>query len=657
MIKLAGNGLKMIRNGKIFISVFFVLYFCCVTSSQAKTPHGIILISLDTLRADHLGIYGYQRNTSPSIDAFAKESIVFEYALVQAPNTLSSHMSMMTSLYPSFHGVWKGDSRLGDEHVMLAEMLRERGYKTAAFTDGGMVSGVYGFNQGFDIYDDRGEGIAQILPKVKKWLSENKSNSFFLFIHCYDIHTPYNPPPPYDKMFQDFTYRGPLRSYPEDNSALRAAFRKKYKVNDADIRYLTALYDGGIRYTDEKIGEFLSYIRNSELEDQLLIIITSDHGEEFMEHGSFFHWQLYHRPNLHVPLIMHIPNYPKKEIKINTRVQSVDLLPTILDIAGFPAYPKAQGRSLLPLIERNRNFLKRSLWKVFHPFKKDSDISFAENPDKQMYSVIADDYQMIHNSRLHSKQLFNLKNDPLAQNDIEKEHSNVSERLLSQYKKNYSVIPSYKSPLINLDERNRQKLIALGYIDVQGPVSQCPGDVDCDGIPDGDDNCQQIPNGPKLGTCTHGTGSSCISNDDCRNNGVCIRKQQDTDSDGMGDVCDPDDDDDGICDPGISDPSCNGSDNCPFVDNPNQEDTYPPGGNNCGDACDCIGNLDGDGDVGVRDISIFKRSYGRKDCAQQKPCNGDFDCDGDVDDDDYLILEENIGRSGCDACESSCRYK
>ena len=146
-----------------------------------QIPDRIILISLDTLRADHLGVYGYHRNTSPNIDAFAKESIVFEHAVVQSPWTLPSHMSIMTSLYPSFHGLVDKDllSPLDDRHITLAELLKKGGYKTAAFTDGGFMRGAFGFNRGFDVYDDQGGGIKKILPKVKKYLDTNKLEPFF----------------------------------------------------------------------------------------------------------------------------------------------------------------------------------------------------------------------------------------------------------------------------------------------------------------------------------------------------------------------------------------------------------------------------------------------------------------------------------------------
>ena len=386
----------MVRYVKIFVLTALTILLnhgtWCIASTHIKFPHGIILISLDTLRADHLGIHGYHRNTSPNIDAFAKEGVIFDNAVAQSPWTLPSHMSIMTSLYPLFHGVRESTSRLANEHVTLAELLREGGYQTAAFTDGVFVSGAFGFQQGFDIYNDQGRGIAQIIAKAKKWLDTNRSKPFFLFIHCLDIHMPYNPPPPYNTIFHDFVYTGNLTP---DKDTLTA----KLEVNDEDLRHFIALYDGGIRYTDEKIGEFLSYLRGSELASQSLIIITSDHGEEFKEHGSFLHWQLYYKPNLHVPLLIHIPGYPGNKIRIVELVQSIDLLPTILEIAGLPSHSQAQGRSLIPLIKsRKKNIFYRFFSQVFHDYSKDSDISFAEyrQTDAFYYSVITGDgYQMV----------------------------------------------------------------------------------------------------------------------------------------------------------------------------------------------------------------------------------------------------------------------
>ncbi len=790
-LKIVGKEEQLIKYQKILILSCLTLFLgiCpwCVSSTQAKPPHGIILISLDTLRADHLGTYGYYRNTSPNIDAFAKKSIVFNNAVVQAPWTLPSHMSIMTSLYPSFHGVRRYQNFLNDEKVTIAELLKEAGYQTAAFTDGGFMAASCEFDQVFDIYEDQRIGIANILPNVKAWLSSNKSSPFFLFIHCYDIHNPYNPPPPYNSMFHDLTYTGHLVP---SHIILEAINKNRVQVNEDDIRHFIALYDGGIRYTDTKIGEFLSYLQSSGVMNQSLIIITSDHGEEFMEHGHCGHRQLHYRPMLHIPLIMHIPNYPKKEVRIKDFVQSIDLLPTILDILDLPAFPEAQGRNLFPLIKRHKNSLRRSFWKVFYPFVKQPIISFAEDIRFDQWSIINNDYQMIINSKTSSMQLFSLKADPMEKTDIAKDHGDITGPLFSKWEELYGTKSNDSVSIIDLDEQISKQLEALGYVDLQDQKFKNPENPDGDDIPQDQDNCPFSANpdqvdtdgdaiGDRCDNCPHmynpkqnnedldlrgdicddcidtdwdgygnpeypnnsctvdncpsifnpsqedgdadeagdicdncpygynpsqedadedgignvcdncpnadnytqedldqdGAGDVCDNCPEVANPGqedededgagnVCDNcpnadnhNQEDLDQDGAGDVCDSDDDNDGICDPGQSDPSCTGSDNCQFVYNPNQENTYPPGGNKCGDACDCTGDLNGDGVVDVFDSVMFKQNFGRENCTQKHPCNSDLDCDGDVDDDDYLILKENIGRTDCPSCEWVCNYE
>ena len=509
------------------LTITVIVSSALIFFSQAKPPKGIILISLDTLRADHLSCYGYHRNTSPFIDAFAKESILFEHAVVQSQWTLPSHMSIMTSLYPSSHGVTKTGESLADKHITLAELLQKGGFKTAAFVDGGYMNSSFGFNQGFDIYDDsRRGGIKLILPKVIKWLGENKADPFFLFIHCYDIHHPYDPPAPYDSMFHDFTYTGDL--FPNSETMLAAQW-KGLKVNDEDLRHFIALYDGCIRYTDDKIGEFLSHLKDSGLDDQTLVIITSDHGEEFKEHGRLGHGQLYYRPNLHVPLILRIPNFLKKGIRINELVQSIDLLPTILEIAGLPAHPNVQGRSLLPLMKRNKTFVNRSLWKILRPFQKDAPVSLAMEPRKDIYSIITEDYQLLHSLKSNSVKLFNLANDPLGKSNIAKDHNVIVERLMSELEEFHSATPLHKASIISLDEQTREQLEALGYID--DPVIVID-DQDFDGIPDEKDNCINSPNPSQDDPDSDGFGDGC---DNCP--ATFNPDQMDADSDGTGDAC------------------------------------------------------------------------------------------------------------------------
>jgi len=334
----------------------------------------IILISIDTLRADHLSGYGYQRRTSPNLDQIAEQGLRFEKVISQSPKTTPSHMTIFTSLYPEVHGAHrdyqnKSFVKLPVNWKTLPEILKASGFRTAAFTGGVQVAKGIGFERGFEVFE---ENLLRLKPDsfepALQWLSQIKPDeNFFLFIHTYQVHDPYCPPAPYNKLY-DHDYEGwivddceklslrdqPGKLFPTHNIFWGGA-EKGVKgdqlnldiISQRDTQHLVALYDGNIAYTDEILGRFLGDLKKRGVlgDGRTMLIITSDHGEEFREHGDFLHKKLY-RETMQVPLIFYWPGklMPGKVVKGQVRL--IDLAPTVLDLIGLPVHLQMQGVSL-----------------------------------------------------------------------------------------------------------------------------------------------------------------------------------------------------------------------------------------------------------------------------------------------------------------------
>ena len=312
-------------------------------------PHPIIVIDVGTLRADHLGCYGYDRETSPRIDALAAESVLFEWCFSQAPNTAPSQASILTGLYPGTHGVTSDLARLPEEALTLAEALAGHGYTTAAFVDGGYLSRDFGFAQGFDFYaNHRGQGLAEIGPKVIDWLRRHADDDFLLLVHTYDTHTPYAPPESHRELFLEGL--APPSAGFDAGAGQMEALRTSPEgaLPPHDLEYARALYDAEIRFVDEWIGKLMAEIRDLGLDDRATIALVSDHGEEFQEHGSVLHDKIYSTVT-RVPLMIRLPG-GAQATTISNIVETIDLMPTLLELAGAPGSPGIQGESLLPMI-------------------------------------------------------------------------------------------------------------------------------------------------------------------------------------------------------------------------------------------------------------------------------------------------------------------
>ncbi len=311
---------------------------------------GIILISLDTLRADRLGCYGYPMATSPVLDRWSRTAMLFQNEQVQLPGTLPSHMSILTSIYPKQHSVYPPDAVLSEKIKLAAEMFQSVGYRTGGFTEGGYVDGDYGFRRGFETFRDDLRGWENILAAGMAFLETVSPESpFFLFLHTYQVHTPYAPPVSTKSIFCDMEYTPGIEP---DGEALTAVNRGHRTISPEDIHYLSTLYDAEIRYTDSLFCRLFAFLSEHRLWDRVLLIVTSDHGEEFYEHGMMVHEQLYD-PLLHVPLIVNPPVWNGPKI-VSSLVESLDILPGMLRFGNVRPPDQIQGRDLFCVARSRR---------------------------------------------------------------------------------------------------------------------------------------------------------------------------------------------------------------------------------------------------------------------------------------------------------------
>src|SRR5476651_194618 len=299
----------------------------------AGALHGanVLLITIDTLRADHVGAYGSTRGVTPTLDAFATAVVRFERTYAHVPLTLPSHASLLTARYPTSNGVHdNGTFRLGEGSTTVAEVLRRAGYRTGAFVGAFVLDARFGLGRGFDVYDDRmlGRGgdveivqrsAEQVLAPAAEWILKLSHQPWFAWVHLYDPHEPYTPPEPY-------------RS-----------------------RYASDPYDGEIAYADAALGKFVAELRRSDALANTLVVIASDHGESLGEHGERAHGLFAYDATLRVPLIMSAPPRLPAGVFSDT-MRLIDVVPTMLDLLGTGPMPTADGRSVRPFFDGAQPF-------------------------------------------------------------------------------------------------------------------------------------------------------------------------------------------------------------------------------------------------------------------------------------------------------------
>lgn len=465
--------------GKTLIPSAVLGIAACILPSFAgeeKAGGNILLITIDTLRADHLGCYGYVRDTSPRIDRFARMSYVYTNPIVQWPKTSPSFSSILTSLYCSQTGVTSPRQRLSSNMTTTAEILRNTGYNTAAVVGNGNLAKRYNFNQGFSIYieawkDEKIESgkactaqhITDLSLRVLQDLA--REGGFFMWIHYIDPHAPYNPPSNYNGMFVGDKYFGDKRiklneGFNDDIGG--CPLRSRLGEND-NLYYYIAQYDAEIRYCDSQLGRILDFLESKHLIRSTMVIITSDHGESLGEHNYYFeHGKFPYDATLRVPLIVYVPSLG--EGRIDSPVPLLDIHPTILEFAGVGGDGPWEGRSLFAQM-REETGARRGVF---------SQSGGVKNP---VWAVRRGKWKLIHTSSSRYRnlmsgapyELYDLENDPAetvnlsgAGVEVENDLREVLNRWIEETKEG---IEMTEEQVDVFEKSTNENLRALGYIE------------------------------------------------------------------------------------------------------------------------------------------------------------------------------------------------
>ena len=467
-------------------------------------PELIILISIDTLRADHLTLYGHSRFTSPRLDLFASEGVTFLDASSVAPWTLPAHASLFTGLYPQQHGAVSAAYPLSKGVPTLAEKLEADGWDTAAVVNTIWLGNPQfqlqrGFQDFLFIQDeaDRKLPNEQITDQAMAWLGKERTAPLFLFIHYYDVHSDYTSLSRYEKKFVE-PYEGEIdgtglqlqlinlpdeyvemckKNFDPEKCTLGSGpdpieigknIEKPILEKD-DIQHLETLYDAGIRQMDDEIGRLFSFLENRDLLKHGVVVITSDHGEEFMEHGRVFHHLTTYQESLRIPLIMRGKGLPRG-LQIETPVSIVDIPATILSWAGLPPGGSVAGMDLTPLLDPQES---SRISPIFHERLQFGEASAGVDLVEVMgasapfyFSVRQGPYKLVYRVGEEEPVLYDLSSDPDEETDVAALHPELTERLWNALQERRAKNPPAQSPSpsIELDPLEIERLRALGYV-------------------------------------------------------------------------------------------------------------------------------------------------------------------------------------------------
>jgi arylsulfatase A-like enzyme len=410
---------------KLVMLAFACLLVSCGAEQQRLN---VILIGVDTLRRDHLGCYGYQRETSPNIDRLARRSVLFEDAVSASPWTLPSFATALTSLYPTQHGAGSLEThsggaygtRMSTSFPPLAMMLLKQGYSTGAVINAPALAPELGVERGFESYLAvprwKRRRADETTRDVLKWIDENREGPFFMFAHYFDPHLDYEPPPPYDQAF-DTGYTGSIGSvftretYGKMEDVLT---RKDDPQAEREWDRVRALYDGEILFTDKAVGDLIDGLEERGLTGNTLIVLMGDHGEEFFDHGGFEHGHTLYDELIKVPLMFSLPGRLPEGKRIADQVRILDLLPTVLDVLGIRAWTHLEGVSLMPLMT-GEGKLEQGGGHLLPPEFAYTECMLYGTEKK---SITAYPWKLVYDTVTEDEQIFNLAGDPGEQTNM-----------------------------------------------------------------------------------------------------------------------------------------------------------------------------------------------------------------------------------------------
>jgi arylsulfatase A-like enzyme/cytochrome c-type biogenesis protein CcmH/NrfG len=399
----------------------------------------VILITMDTTRADHIACYGYPDVKTPNLDALAGRGVLFEQAATSSPLTLPSHCSIMTGMYPTYHGVRvNGNTALSEEQTTIAEVLSAQGYRCGAFIGAFVLDGRWGLEQGFQQFDDQFDlqkyrhidlGAVQrpgneVMDAALAWLDGEKANPFFAWIHLYDPHAPYEPPEPY---FSEYSRRG-----------------------------VVGQYDGEIAFMDEQIGRSIAWLEKNGLSKNTILVLIGDHGEGLGSHGEGTHGYFIYDYAAHVPFIITTPLQGLRGVRVPSQVRGVDVFPTILGLVGVEVRAGVHGRSVIPL--------------MFKPKTRDEAAAYGESmaPNIQfgwspLQFLRTTQYKYIDASKA---ELYDITQDADEQTNLYGDRPKIARRMKAELDRLVAET-SRGAPApqaANLDKETVERLAALGYI-------------------------------------------------------------------------------------------------------------------------------------------------------------------------------------------------